>query len=166
MLAEQDLVAQRTHMDDVLQHVDAVGLEVESVLPPRTTASCSVGSEVLASHPRARLEPSTFFPSVENSDLANEMRSGANADDFARLIHHVCRSPGHQFEVQRWNIEGSRKVMTDWARVGRCWCWRNVLNRRCRLHVFDHRNWCRTGNIALVDVGLVFRVVSSAMSCS
>ena len=48
-----------------------------------------VGSEVVASHPRARLEPSTFFPRVENPDLANEMGSSANADDFTRSPKHV-----------------------------------------------------------------------------
>ena len=48
-----------------------------------------VGSEVVASYPSARLEPSTFFPRVENPNLANEMRSSANADDFTRFPNPV-----------------------------------------------------------------------------
>ena len=36
-----------------------------------------------------RLEPSTFFPWVENPNLANEMRSIANADDFTRFPNPV-----------------------------------------------------------------------------
>ena len=63
-------------MDDGLHHVDG-----KSVLPPRTPPALGivlVGSEVVASHPRARLEPS-----------ANEMRSSANADDFTRFPNPV-----------------------------------------------------------------------------
>ena len=63
-------------MDDVLQHTDAirhmeVGLATSYKKPP-ALGIVLVGSEVVASYPRARLELSTFFPRVENPDLANE----------------------------------------------------------------------------------------------
>ena len=63
-----------------------------------------VGSEVVASHPRARLEPS-----------ANEMRSSANADDFTRFPNPV------EAKVANLKFSGGtsrgrgRQVMTDWA---------------------------------------------------
>ena len=105
-------------MDDVLHHMDAVGLmeigRATSHKKPPALGIVLVGSEVVASHPRAWLEPS-LLPRVETPNLAKEMRSSANADGRLHTISKPCQSRGRQFEVQRWNIAGSPEVMTDWA---------------------------------------------------
>ena len=74
-----------------------------------------VGSEVVASHPRARLEPSTFFPRVENPNLASEMRSSANLYDFTRFPNPVEAKVANLKFSGRTSRGRGRQVMTDWA---------------------------------------------------
>ena len=76
------------------------------VQKPPALGTVLVGSEVVASHPRARLEPSTFFP------RPMKCASSANADDFTRFPNPV-EAEVRQFEVQRWNIAGSREAGND-----------------------------------------------------
>ena len=94
MPAEQDLkAAWRTHMDDVLQHMDAVGLmDVGSATSYRSLlrlASCSLEVKSLRRIQEPDSNRPRFSPRVENPVLANEMESSANADDFTRSPKHV-----------------------------------------------------------------------------
>ena len=109
-------------MDDVLQHMDAVGLMEVGLATSYTSllrlASCSLEmkssrriQEPDSNHPR-------FFPWVENPNLANEMRSSANADDITRILNPV--------EAEVANIAGSPEVMTDWAMS-----WALLMLARC-----------------------------------
>ena len=100
--------------------MDAVGLmEVglaTSYKKPPALGVVLVGSEVVASHPRARLEPSTFFPRVENPHLANELRSSANADDFTRIPKPV------EAEVANLKFSGGT------SRAGAIRTWNSATN--------------------------------------